>query len=247
MYGYGIHASASAGGGGNEAIKIQGKRALYAGPLASLEGGVDLGAATLPREWSRLAKAVAVELDERGLHPLGVDSPLTLADPGSGGRGRPFESLVQAPFKTPGSFDPWPSGASKTFLQLARLWTEVAYVLVTEHDWSLWTGQTRTLGTKVLIEVYPRLSWATLAAATGTPVDEPYSRVALRDAILEGLELSGPSYKRQLTKDLRDAVVCAVTASNAVGRGGGFLGRDAEPAPKCRALVGGGIGVPWLR
>lgn len=246
MYGYGIHASSSAGGGGNEAIKIQGKRALYAGPLAALEGGVDLDAGAAPREWTRLAQAVASELDHRGLHPLGVDSPLTLADPGSGGRGRPFESLVQAPFKTPESFDPWPGGASKSFLQLARLWTEIAYLLVTEHDWSLWTGQSRTLGTKVLIEVYPRLSWATLAAATGTAVDQPYSRVAMRDAILQGLQISGP-HKRQLTRDLRDGVMCAVTASNAIGHGGGFLGRDAEPVARRRALVGGGIAVPWLR
>lgn len=246
MYGYGIHASISAGGGGNEALKLQGRRLLYEGALASLEGGVELDQGSPPAQWRRLADAVARELDQRGLHPLGVDSPLTLADPGSGGRGRPFESLVQAAFKTPETFDPWPGGASKSFLQLARLWTEVAYVLVTEYGWSLWTGQTRTLGTKVLVEVYPRISWATLAAAVGTPVDQPYSRVALRDAILEGLQLSAPR-KRQLTRELRDAAVCAVTASNAVGRGGGFLGRDAEPDRKLGALVGGGVALPWLR
>jgi len=246
VYGYGIHASSSAGGGGNEALKLQGRRLLYEGPLASLQGGVDLDGSSPAADWRRLAKAVAEEIDRRGLHPLGVDSPLTLADPGSGGRGRPFESLVQAPFKTPEAFDPWPSGASKTFLQLARLWTEVAYLLVTEHEWTLWTGQSRTLGTKVLVEVYPRVSWATLAAAVGTPIDQPYSRVALRDAILEDLRISGPR-KRQLTKDLRDGAICAVTASNAVGRGGGFLGRGAEPNKKLRALVGGGIALPWLR
>lgn len=246
MYGYGIHASTSTGNGGNEALKLQGRRLLYEGVLASLEGGLDLDPGAPPAEWRRLATAVARELDQRGLHPLGIDSPLTLADPGSGGRGRPFESLVQAPFKTPEGFDPWPSGASKTFLQLARLWTEVAYLLVTEHGWSLWTGQSRTLGTKVLVEVYPRISWATLAAAVGTPVDQPYSRVALRDAILEGLRLSSPR-KRQLTKELRDAAVCAVTAGNAIGRGGGFLGRGVERNKKLRALVGGGIALPWLR
>lgn len=246
MYGYGIHASISGGGGGNEAIKLQGRRLLYEGLLSSLEGGVELEKGSPPAEWRRLATAVARELDDRGLHPLGIDSPLTVADPGSGGRGRPFESLVQAPFKTPEGFDPWPSGASTTFFQLARLWTEVAYLLVTEHDWTLWTGQARTLGTKVLVEVYPRASWATLAAATGTAVDEPYSRVALRDAILENLRLSGP-HQRQLTKDLRDAAVCAVTASNAVARGGGFLGRGVERDPARRALVGGGIALPWLR
>jgi hypothetical protein len=246
MYGYGIHASVSDGAGDNEAIKIQGRRLLYEGPLASLEGGVELEQGAPPAQWRRLATAVARELDERGLHPLGVDAPLTLADPGSGGRGRPFESLVQASFKTPEAFDPWPSGASQAFLQLARLWTETAYLLVTEHGWTLWTGQSRTLGTKVLVEVYPRASWATLAAATGTTVDEPYSRVALRDAVLAGLRLSGP-HQRQLTKNLRDAAVCAVTASNAVGRGGGFLGREAELDPKLRALVGGGVALPWLR
>jgi hypothetical protein len=247
MYGYGIHTTISGDGGGNEALKIQGRRLLYEGPLASLAGGVELDKGSAPAQWRELATAVARELDERGLHPLGLDSPLSLADPGSGGRGRPFESGVQAPFKTPESFDgDWPGGASKTFLKLARLWTEVAYLLVTEHGWTFWAGQARTLGTKILVEVYPRISWATLAAASGTPVDQPYSRVALRDSILEGLQLSGPR-KRQLTKDLRDAAVCAVTASNVVARGGGFLGRGVEADKKKRALVGGGIALPWMR
>lgn len=246
MYGYGIHTTVSGDGGGNEALKIQGRRLLYEGALESLAGGVELDKSSPPAAWSELATAVARELDDRGLHPLGVDSPLSLADPGSGGRGRPFESLVQAPFKTPEDFDEWPSGASKTFLKLARLWTEVAYLLVTEHEWTFWAGQARTLGTKILVEVQPRISWATMAAATGTPVDQPYSRVALRDSILEGLRLSGPR-KRQLTKDLRDAAVCAVTASNAVARGGGYLGRGVEADKAKRALVGGGIALPWLR
>lgn len=246
MYGYGIHTTVSSGGGGNEALKIQGRRLLYEGALESLAGGVELDAKSPTAEWSELATAVARELDGRGLHPLGIDSPLSLADPGSGGRGRPFESLVQAPFKTPESFDEWPSGASKTFLKLARLWTEVAYLLVTEHEWTVWVGQARTLGTKILVEVNPRTSWATLAAATGTVVDQPYSRVALRDSILEGLQLSSPR-KRQLTKDLRDAAICAVTASNVIARGGGYLGRGVEPDTKKRALVGGGIALPWLR
>ncbi len=246
MYGYGIHTTVSSGGGGNEALKIQGRRLLYEGALESLAGGVELDAKSKAAEWSELATAVARELDERGLHPLGLDSPLSLADPGSGGRGRPFESLVQAPFKTPESFGEWPSGASKTFLKLARLWTEVAYRLVTEHDWTVWVGQARTLGTKILVEVNPRISWATLAAATGTAVDQPFSRVALRDSILEGLDLSSPR-KRQLTKDLRDAAICAVTASNVIASGGGYLGRGIEPDAKKRALVGGGIALPWLR
>jgi hypothetical protein len=246
MYGYGIHTTISGGGGGNEALKIQGRRLLYEGALASLEGGVALDKKSTPAQWSELAMAVARELDDRGLHPLGVDSPLSLADPGSEGRGRPFESLVQAPFKTPETFEKWPSGASSTFLKLARLWTEVAYLLVTEHGWTFWVGQARTLGTKILVEVNPRISWATLAAATGTVIDQPYSRVALRDSILEGLQLAGPR-KRALTKDLRDAAVCAVTVSNTVGRGGGYLGRGVEPDKKRRALVGGGIALPWLR
>lgn len=243
MYGYGVHASVSAS---NDTVKVQGRRLLYEGPLTSLEGGVELDQGATAEQWTKLARAVAKELDGRGLHPLGVDTPLTLADPGSSGRGRPFESLIQVPFKTPESFDPWPSGASASFLLLTRLWSEIAYLLVTEHDWTLWNGQARTLGTKVLVEVYPRISWATLAAATGQPIDEPFSRVALRDAILEGLRISGPT-KRQLTKDLRDAGICAITAGNAIARGAGYLGREIEPDRKLRALVGGGIALPWLR
>ena len=100
---------------------------------------------------------------------------------------------MQAPFKTPEDFDAWPSGASKTFLKLARLWTEVAYLLVTEHDWSRLGRPGPDPGLKILVEVYPRISWATLAAATGTPIDQPYSRVALRDSILGACNSPAPA------------------------------------------------------
>lgn len=245
MYGFGIHAAQSSDGGGNQMIKIQGRRLLHSGPLQSLARGLDLDGSSPPREWSRAAAAVAEELEDRGLHPLGVDAPLSLADRGSDG-GRPFESLVQTAFKTPESFDPWPGGSSKSFLVLARLWTEVAYSLVTEHGWTLWTGQSASTGSRLLVEVYPRASWTTLAAARGVPVEERYPRVAVRDAVIDGIGLSVQE-DRPLTKDLRDAAVCAVTTSNVVARGAGFLGRPAETDPKRRALVGGGIAVPWLR
>lgn len=245
MYGYGIHTALSDDGGSNHVMKIQGKRLLYVGPLESLAGKLRLGKTSKPERWTEKAAAVAEELDDRGLHPLGVDSPLTVALPAAEG-GRAFESLVQTAFKTPDGFDPWPGGASKSFLVLARLWTEVAYLLVAKHDWTLWTGQQRTTGTKLLVEVYPRASWTSLAAAVMAPVEERYPRVAVRDTVIEGVGLRPPD-DRPLTRDLRDAAICAVTTSNVVSRGAGFLGRDAERDTRRRVLVGGGIAVPWLR
>lgn len=245
MYGFGIHTSQSSDGGGNQVIKIQGRRLLHSGPLRTVADGLELDGSSRAKEWSRAAAAVAEELEDRGLHPLGVDAPLSLAERGSDG-GRPFESLVQTAFKTPASFDPWPEVGSKPFLVLARLWTEVAYTLVTKHGWTLWTGQTASTGSRLLVEVYPRAAWTALAAARGVPVEERYPRVAVRDAVIEGIGLSVQE-DRPLTKDLRDAAVCAVTTSNVVARGAGFLGRSAEPDPKRRALVGGGIALPWLR
>ena len=245
MYGYGIHTGLSDEGGTNHVMKIQGKRLLYVGPLESLAGKLRLGKSSPPKRWTELATAVAKELDDRGLHPLGVDSPLTLAQPSSDG-GRAFESLVQTAFKTPDSFSPWPGGASRSFLVLARLWTEIAYLLVTEHRWTLWTGQQRTTGSKLLVEVYTRASWTSLAAAVGAPIEERYPRVAVLDGVMEGIGLRPPD-DRTLTRDLRDGAVCAITTSNVVDRGAGFLGRPAEPDEKHRALVGGGIALPWLR
>lgn len=245
MYGYGIHTGLSDDGGTNHVMKIQGKRLLYVGPLESLAGKIRLGQTSPPKRWTEKAAAVAKELDGRGLHPLGVDSPLTVAHPTADG-GRAFESLIQTAFKTPDGFSPWPGGASKSFLVLTRLWTEVAYLLVAEHGWTLWTGQQRTTGSKLLVEVYTRASWTSLAAAVGAPVEERYPRVAVLDTVIEGVGLQPPD-DRPLTKDLRDAAICAVTTSNVVAAGAGFLGRQAERDAKRRVLVGGGIAVPWLR
>ena len=245
MYGYGISAGLSEDRDQNQIVKLQGRRIIVEGGLESLAGGVALDGSSPMKKWSALTKALADELDSRGIYPLAVDCALSLPVDSSTD-GRPFENLVQTPFKTPAGFKPWPKGPEH-WLVLARLWTEVAFRLVGEHGWTLWTGQRRISGSKILLEVYPRLSWATVSASLHVPVEKEYSRsVEVRDRTLEALDLT-LSGRDRLNDDLRDAAICAVTASKVATRTAGFLGVPAEPNAMRRALVGGGIAVPWLR
>lgn len=244
MYGYGIDASLSDERDSNRVIKLQGRRLLDQGVVESLGGEIDLGPSSPPEAWRRRAAEVAAELDERGIYPLGVDCALTLAREGDG---RPFENLVGSAFKTPSRFDPWPTGPSESWIVLARLWTEITYLLIEERGWTLWTGQRRTTGSKLLVEVFPRICWTTLAASLQVPVHKEYSSsVQLRDDTLAQLELSVPGRPR-LNDDLREAAVCAVTASKVATRTAGYLGTEAEASPDLPAYVGGGVAVPWLR
>ncbi len=244
MYGYGIDAGLSDERDSNRVIKLQGRRLLDEGGVAALAGEIDLGPSSPASAWRERAAAVAAELDERGIYPLGVDCALTLPRAGDG---RPFENLVGSPFKTPGRFDPWPTGSSDTWIVLARLWTEIAYVLIEERGWTLWAGQRRTTGSKLLVEIFPRLCWTTLAACLQVPVAKEYSSsVQIRDDTLSQLELS-VSGRQRLNDDLREAAVCAITASKVATRTAGFLGTGAEASPDQPAYVGGGVAVPWLR
>ncbi len=244
MYGYGIDAGRSDERDSNRVIKLQGRRLLDEGVLGSLGGEIDLGPSSPAAAWHRKAAEVAAELDDRGIYPLGVDCALTLA---RDGEGRPFENLVGSPFKTPSRFDPWPTGASASWILLARLWTEIAYLLIEERAWTLWTGQRRTTGSKLLVEVFPRICWTTLAASLQVPVTKEYgSSVQLRDDALGHLELS-VSGRQRWNDHLREAAVCAVTASKVATRTAGFLGTEAEASPDLPAYVGGGVAVPWLR
>ena len=94
MFGYGIQAGSSGDGDANHVIKLQGKRLVDDGPLEALADGIRLGPKSSAAEWTKLATAVADELDKRSVHPLGIDAPLTLSEEGTKS-GRPFEGLVQ--------------------------------------------------------------------------------------------------------------------------------------------------------
>lgn len=246
MYGYGIDASTTDDGSSNRVIKLQGRRLLDSGPIEALAGGIELDSSSGDGEWSELATAVAAELDAKGIHPVGIDCPLTLATPGSG-RGRPFENLVQSPIPTPAEFETWPKGSSEARAILARLWSEVARRLVDEHGWTLWAGEQRIVGSKLFVEVFPRSSWTVLAASRRVPVTKEYSRsVQLRDDVLEALQVAFPSGTR-LNEALRDGAACAITAGKVTTRTAGYLGLPLEEHPTLPAFIGGGIAVPWFR
>lgn|GEM_PF-1434955 len=246
MYGYGIDAGVTDDGNCNRVIKLQGRRLLEGGAIECLAGGIALGPDSTPHQWSVLANRLARELDEKGIHPVGINCPLTLAVPGEG-RGRPFENLVQAPIPTPATFDDWPSGTSASRAVLARLWSETARLLVEQLGWTLWAGEHRIVGSKLLVEVFSRSSWTALAAARRVPVVKEYSRsVQLRDDVLQTLGVGFPSDTR-LNESLRDGAACAITAGKVATRTAGFLGMELEEHPRLPCFTGGGIAVPWLR
>jgi hypothetical protein len=246
LYGYGIDAETTDDGSSNRVIKLQGSRLLESGGIATLSGGVTLGPDAAPGEWSELATAVAAELDEKGIHPVGINCPLTLAMPGDG-RGRPFENLVQAPIPTPATFESWPSGTSASRAVLARLWSETARKLVEKYGWTLWAGEQRIVGSKLLVEVFSRTTWTALAAARRVPVVKEYSRsVQLRDDVLQALGVGFASDVR-VNEALRDAAACAITAGKVATRTAGYLGTELDEHPSLPCFVGGGIAVPWLR
>ena len=243
MYGYGIHTGTSKDSDDNRVVKLQGRRLVDEGPLETLKEGFPLDEDATPEDWTALANEMIDEIEERSIYPLGVDAPLTLAESGSG---RPFEALVRTPYRTPETFDPWPKKRSSMLL-ITRLWTEMAYLMVKERDWTLWVGEGHTLGTKLLVEVYPRLSWATLAACRGASVHKHYGRsVQVRDDTLAALRLKFVNRDRP-TKELRDAAICAVTIGKVATRTSGYLGKALERSVDDHAFGGGGVAVPWLR
>lgn len=246
MYGYGIDAALSSERDSNRIIKLQGKWLIDEGPIESLKDGVTLDESSPKKAWNELASEVATELDRRNAHPLGVNAPLSLAFPGSG-RGRPFEQVVRATFNTPSGFEPWPKGPSG-WACLSRLWSEVAYRLVEDHDWRLWAGGRDTLGSQLVVEVLPRASWMNLAAALGVPVTKGYSdSVQVRVDTLAALEMRFGD-RPHVNDELRNAAVCAFTVGKVATRTSGYLGAPIEPHPDGQpAFVGGGIAVPWLR
>lgn len=223
-------------------VKLQARSLIEENPLETLEDSEPLAVDWDDDAWNKLATAVAKEIDDRGISPLGVDAPLSLARDDDG---RPWEALAQSSMRTPQMFDPWPSGASKSQLMMARLWSEVAYLLTRDHGFTLWAGGVARSG-KLLVEVETRTSWATLAASQSIPLTASYTRsVQVRQDIIDGIGLTFGRDVRP-TKDLRDAAVAAITASRVQAGTAGYLGSIIETDASRKKLIGGGVAVPWL-
>jgi hypothetical protein len=228
MRAYGI----DAGTRNNPIVVLEGDQLATLDPLAALVGG--------PAEcrWTDTADALVEEIEARSLFPLGVDAALSAA---RGGDARPWESIARG-FNTPALLDPLPSGGSKqskNWWQMARLWTRVACMLVRDHGWTLWEGRPAT-SSKLIVEVYPRMSCISLAAALKTPIESSWSRVGLRDAVLGACGLRWD--RKPGDKHVRDAAICALTISKVLANHAGFLG---EPLTSDGDLLrGGGIALP---
>jgi hypothetical protein len=124
---------------------------------------------------------------------------------------------------------------------MARVWTEVTHLLTSKHQWELWHGE-RVSGTpKLLIEVYPRMSWLSLAAFRRVQVRESWKRVGSRDSVLRHLGLTWA--EKRPNRHARDAAVCAITVQTVMNNAAGFLGEDVT-VTELPALRGGGIAIP---
>ncbi|MFH1922776.1 MAG: DUF429 domain-containing protein, partial [Planctomycetota bacterium] len=94
----------------------------------------------------------------------------------------------------------------------------------------------------LIVEVYPRLSWLSLAAFEGIPIESPWRQVAARDRILEDLGMCWQG-KRPGGSHVRDAAICAVTAQRVLEGRAGYLGESIQETNQ-PAFSGGGIAVP---
>ncbi len=188
------------------------------------------------------ANRLAAELAGSNITPLGVDAALTLAR--SPAVARPWESWLRG-FKTPSSVEPLPAGGSNQqqhWWRLTRWWTNLAHILVTAHEYTIWAGGDLPANGRLLIEVYPRVSWTSLAAEISHPIKSIYTSgaVAWRDEVLTALELEWTSPKAG-THD-RDAAICAVTARQVVRGKAMFFGQEVSDAGT--HCAGGGIAIP---
>lgn len=192
-------------------------------------------------QWTELAQQVANELDTKGFFPLGVDAALSHAVTGDC---RGWEAMAGG-FSTPGCLDPLPldrgSEQQKLWVKTARLWTEVAFWLVTDHGWTLWSGEpVEQKNSRLLVEVYPRLSWLVMAGFTRAPIAYRWREVACRDGILSHLGLAWEG--RRPNAHVRDAAMCAITAQRVMEGHAGFLGEPLQV--RTRSFAGGGVALP---
>src|SRR5690606_7942711 len=118
----------------NELVSLSGTTLRRLGSLDAFDAGrlprtIETSAAS---QWTELAQRVAAELEAKRLFPLGVDAALSHAVTGPC---RGWEAMAGG-FSTPGCLDPVPldrgSEQQKLWVKTARLWTEVAFWLVTD-------------------------------------------------------------------------------------------------------------------
>ena len=194
-------------------------------------------------DWRSQARELAAELAAQRIYPLGVDAALSLARPPD--LSRPWETWMNG-FKTPSSVPSRPDGGSEQQLhwwRLARWWTAVAHTLAKEHEYEIWTGGEVSAGARLLVEVYPRVSWVGLAAGTSHAIDSIYKSgtVAWRDEVIAALDLHWNTRKKG-THD-RDAAICAVTVRQVLRGKARFFGQKVSDAGS--HWIGGGIAIPW--
>jgi hypothetical protein len=191
--------------------------------------------------WTALAEVVASELSERELFPLGVDAALTVARQSDS---RWWEEWVGGIY-TPSTLEKLSldvgQAQQRYWMIMARLWTEVTFILTTELGWTIWEGQSVQPEIKVIVEVYPRMSWIGLAAFRGVRVQDSWKRVGSRDAVLGQLNLT--CQQDLFNLHARDAAVCAITAQAVLEGRAGFFGEPVEIGGG-RSLRGGGIALP---
>jgi len=223
----------------NELVSLDGKRLTREKPVQAFK---DHTGPVNDAKLAARAQAIADELDSRRLHPLGIDAPVALAVAGDC---RPWERLARG-FKTPASLDQRLRRGSRqqqAWHKLARLWSRVAFILTQQHGWRLWQGKKLPKRAKVLVEVYPRMSWLALAAFARITIAEPYGRTGCKDSILDGL---GLEWTGSRNVHARDAAVCAITARAVLEHQAGYLGQPVQIDKTHRVLRGGGIAIPGL-
>lgn len=208
-------------------------------PISALGHSLEGCEVWSPFKWSELAECVATEIVDRNLFTIGIDCALTRTTTGNS---RPWEKIAKG-FYTPDSFTPWPGGGSlqqQNWWKMVRLWTEVTWYLVSNHRYVLFQSGVLECE-RLLVEVYPRLSWLCYAASRQIPFDISFDRMQARDNIIRAIGINAP---KSWNRHDRDATICAQTALCARAGRAGFLGQPAFRDAANKTLKGGGIAIP---
>lgn len=192
-----------------------------------------------PKELSAVANRLAQEILQRELFPLAIDAPLTC--PPAGKKKRLWETNVVGAFSTP----EWSKlNLGKTWHMLTFVWTQVALalrnagVVVWSGDWPMPTDG------RIVIEVYPRVSWTTLLAWRGWHLWTEFRTcpVKWRDFTLD---CAGFTWVKAPINPVkvhpRDAAVGALNMLAVWYSNGRYLGEQVLNFAGAPCLVGGGI------
>ena len=226
----------------NALVELDGNTLRAIPILASLPTGLANASSWASATWANHSKAIAAEIVNRSLFPIGIDAALSLAKAGDA---RPWETVARG-FHTPSSLSPLPQSGSaqqRGWWILARLWSGVLGDLARSYGARLWDGWKLSSSQEVplIVEVYPRMSWIALSAAIPNAVTTSYGAASTKQGILAGLGLAWGSPKKN--DHHRDAAVCAATVQSVLNGSAGFLGEPVVVGTPCR---GGGIAIPWV-